>query len=137
MKAIKLVLLVGLFFFNSCRSNDPQANLLIGAWKLAGTKLVTETDWKDTGTSVAPTVIFGTYGILAIGESLLFSGGWCNKAERYVAKERKIVFSFGEPTCIPLVNPQIPAEATIVAISQQALVLEWGNLVLKFERINS
>ncbi|GAB3794551.1 hypothetical protein GCM10028819_08590 [Spirosoma humi] len=134
MRATKLILLLGLLIFNACRSKDPQANLLPGAWKLIGTKSVTETDWKRYESSSAADVIFWEYGIMSTSEGMLFSGGWCNKAERYEARDGKIRFTFGEPTCIPLVAPQIPDEATIVDITPQSLILEWGNRMLKFER---
>ena len=135
MRATKLVLLLSLFIFNSCRSKDPQANLLIGAWKLVGSKLVAETAWKISDPNFDQNVVFWEHGIISTGESSLFSGGWCNKAERYLVKERKVIFSFGEPGCIPLVDPQIPAEVTIVDLTQQLLVLQWGSLMLKLERV--
>lgn len=135
--AAKFSLLLGLLLLNACQPKDPQANLLIGAWKLVGSKLVFETDWTRTDPSSSTNVIFWDYGLISTGESMLFSGGWCNKVERYTAKEGKITFVFGEPHCIPLIDPKIPSEATIVDITQQLLIIEWGNRMLKFERPNA
>lgn len=137
MNTAKFSLLLGLLLFNSCQPKDPQANLLLGAWKLVGLKSVSEKDWQRTDSDPATNVIFGDYGLISTGESMIFSGGWCNKAERYSAKEGKITFVFGEPHCIPLIDPKIPSEATIVDISQQLLIIAWGNQMLKFERPNA
>lgn len=137
MNAIKFRLLLGLLLINSCQPKDPEANLLLGAWKLVESKSVSGKDWQRTDPSLATNVIFWDYGLISTGENTLFSGGWCNKAERYTAKEGKITFTYGEPNCIPLIPPQIPAEARIVDITQQLLILEWGSQMLKFERPNA
>lgn len=137
MRTIKFALFLGIFALHSCKSADPQANQLSGSWTLVALKLDTDKDFNTNNINPAVNVIFGNYGIIYSGENnLYFSGGWCNKAERYLVKDGKIIFEFGKANCIPFVDPQIPAEATIIELTQQTLLIEWGKRTMKFERIN-
>lgn len=137
MKNIKIALLLGAIALHACKATDPQANPLVGSWKLIALKWDADKDFKSSDLNPALTVIFGSNGVIYSGENNLpFPGGWCNKAERYSVEDEKIIFAFGKANCIPFVDPQIPVEATIVELTQQTLLIKWSGTTMKFDRIN-
>ena len=133
MKSIRYIFLIGLSLLSACKLADPQANLLVGTWQETALRSKTDTDWKVIGQG--RTATFHRNGSITLSDKNVLSGGWCNAAERYTLKDSRISFQFGEPECIPFVNPNTPSYVTIVSLTTELLVIEWGQYLMKFERL--
>ena len=119
---------------NSCKSNEPEANLLVGSWNLTSLKLESDSTWKEVNIGSQLNVIFKGNGSISSVTTNPIGGGWCNVAEKYTLNDKQLHFEFGEAHCIPFLDPKVPELAQIVEISEETLLIKWGNRLLTFVR---
>ncbi|MEZ0483101.1 hypothetical protein [Fibrella aquatica] len=131
-----LLLLSTLCLLIGCKTDDPQARLLVGRWELveyrssydnvvhkanATPDYVSQIEFKPDGSISQNNVIWGPY---------------CSQANRYVYKQSRLYFNYGPINCVTFIaEPPPPEFATVEDLSANSLTMKFGSFTFSLKRI--
>ncbi len=131
MKTLLLLSLICLLF--SCKTENPQARLLIGSWEFVESTETYRNSTYRANAAWPQYVKFNEDGTMG-KNAYPFEGGWCNDAERYSYRKNELKFVYGEPKCIPIYNIPVHTDATVTELTNTSLVINWSGLVIRYQR---
>lgn len=132
MKKALSCLLICLLF--ACKTDDPQARLLVGRWEVFEYTYNNLVRKPDTTSAYRQQIEFVSDGSISVNN--VIGGSYCSLANRYVYKQSKLYFDYGDFNCVnAFADPPPPEFATVDELSATSLTIKFGPVTYRLKRI--